>query len=244
MKSLSACAALVLSLGLSACGVSRTPVPQTPAEDLPRSLQPIPVQTFTPPPGAFVTINPDVPLGEGAVWRAEPALEPCRGPVGSSPARPVPADCLAEALREAGAPGPAVQASRWLSADGDPGWLTGWRREGPLAVAEVTRPFRANTNTEIALVPTSGAAIFPDDAPVVGFENDPVWSGFRAKHPNAFPVGPSALIASERHLTGWRLVYGAPLRDCRACDDLGRLMTAYDFDSRGVFTGRSLLSAQ
>lgn len=234
-------ALLALTLGLAACGsVRTTPVPQ---DDLPENRGYSAPAPFVAPPGAFVLLNADVPLGEAAVWSGGGlALEACRQPPGAGQASP--ASCLAQGMEASGASGPAVAAARWLSEAGDPGWLSGWRREGPIAIATVTRPFRANTNTETLLVPPMGEVVAVDDAPVLGFETDPNWSGFKAKNPNAFPVAPSELIASERHLTGWRLIYGAPLRDCRACADLGRMMTAYDFDSSGAYKGRSLLSAQ
>lgn len=233
-------AASVAVIALAGCAsVPMTPVPQ---DDLPRSLQPVEAVAFTPPPGAFVTINPEVLLGPAAVWTGAPILEGCRGAPALTSGQAKPADCLAEGMAAAGAAPAAAMAARWLSAeDGDPGYLAGWRQEGPVAVATVERPFRANANTETLLIPTSGPAIAIDAAPFAGFERDAHLSGFRARHPNAFPVAPSELILSERHLTGWRLTYGLPLRDCRACADLGRMLTTYDFDSQGVFTGRALI---
>ncbi len=240
MKNVSAPAAvLALAMGLSACAsVPATPVPQ---DDLPQSLQPHAPEVFTPPPGAFVLLNPEVPLGEAAVWSGSGSVaEACRAPAGSG--RTEPTSCLAESLKAAGAGSPAVSASEWLSTSGDPGYLSGWRREGPIGIAVVTRPLRANTNVETVLVPPTGAPFFIDEAPAVGFENNAVWSGFKAQNPNAFPVPPLELVASERHLLGWRLVYGVPLRDCRACEDVGRMLIAYDFDSSGGFKQRVPLS--
>lgn len=231
-------ACLALALGLSACGSIRaTPVPQ---DDLPGIRGPVAAAPFVAPPGALVLINPEIPLGEAAIWRPETsaALDLCRDSAAVGQASP--ADCLAEGMTAAGASWPAIEAARWLSASGDPGWLSGWRREGPVAIATVTRPFRANVNEETLIAPPTGEIVVIDDAPALGFEDDPNWSGFRARHPNAFPVTPSELVLSERHSTGWRMVYGVPLRDCRACADLGRLMVVYDFDSRGAFVGRSL----
>lgn len=168
------------------------------------------------------------------------AADACRAPEGSG--RTEPNLCLAEGLKAAGAAQPAVLAAEWLSTKGDPGYLSGWRREGSIGIATVTRPLRANTNTETLLVPPTGAALFIDEAPAIGFETDAIWTGFKAKRPDAFPVPPLELVASERHLLGWRLVYGVPLRDCRACEDAGRMLIAYDFDSSGGFKERRLLS--
>ncbi|MDD2867182.1 hypothetical protein [Neomegalonema sp.] len=236
---LASAAGLALALGLAACAsIPATPVPQ---DDLPESLRPYAPEVFVPPPGAFVLLNPDVPLGEAAVWRGSAsAADPCRAPAGSG--RTEPTTCLVEGLQAAGAASPAVAAARWLSTRGDPGYLSGWRREGPVGIATVTRPLRANTNVETVLVPPGGEALFIDEAPALGFETDAIWTGFKAKQPNAFPVPPFELVASERHLLGWRLAYGVPLRDCRACADAGRMLVAYDFDSSGRFKERRLLS--
>jgi hypothetical protein len=94
-------------------------------------------------------------LGPDAVWNGE-GLDGCRRNETQAALR----QCVSDRMRAAGvsAAGIAFAARGGV----DLGYVSGWRQAGPVGIAAVTYPFRANTNAGTALIPSEGDPILVD----------------------------------------------------------------------------------
>ena len=153
--------------------------------------------------------------------------------------------CFAAAMAAAGAPKAALDFTRRLDNEGYLQALapTG----GPVAVAHVSYPFRANENDAWLLVNGLPPLIDVDDPHYLSLDRLdalPAYAAIRAHYPNAdfWPDDRSA-GGLEISRDGREIIVGYLLRDlCHACAIVGRVRFGFDFAASGKFLGTRLVA--
>ena len=222
--------AALLALALTACDTPRsddaaTTPPAAPAEAAPASA------TATPEATAAAGDR----IGADAVWQGR--LDACRDGTGPLDA------CVLEAMRASGATPAAIAVAERLAAEGNPGYIEGWRETDGVGIASLVYPFRANTNTGLWLVGADGRAVDVDQdvLPKPVQARDDI-RAFLDAHPDVMPFAPARADGSEPLADGGvRLVFATPMRSCHACEDAGTLRVGYDFDAARHFTGQQVI---
>lgn len=155
--------------------------------------------------------------------------------------------CYVRLFKNAGAPDDAVD---FIKLTDEPGYLRKLKKVGPVDIAFVDFPFRANENHGIFLVNGAPEIINVDDLSEIAgamLEDDPGYKVLKRKYPDiALFMGDrfsDSSISAERLKTGklkftvaYRLTTG-----CRACQDAGVVSIAFYFDRKGTFMGRKLI---
>jgi len=149
------------------------------------------------------------------------------------------ADCFAEQMKTAGA---SAQALAFTHAIHDDGYMQGFRSLGPIAIAAVMYPFRANENNGLLIINGEPSPIDVDalnklpademkadtayEALLKVDSNAALWPGDRASSDDllalAFPDGSREIVA------GYRVQAG-----CHACAVLGQAFFAFNFNQTG-----------
>jgi hypothetical protein len=153
--------------------------------------------------------------------------------------------CFAAAMAKAGASPAALNFTRrldseaYLQALDDSG--------GPVAVAHVSYPFRANENDAWLLVNGAPALIDVDDRRYLAFaamRGTAAYVELHRRYPNvSFWPGDRGVAGPQVARGGREFVVGYLLRDqCHACATVGRVRFAFDFEAEGKFLGTRLIS--
>jgi hypothetical protein len=194
--------------------------------------------TYAPMAGGAGSAGEDQPLGSDAVWSGE-GVEACRA--GRS-ADAIDA-CLVAAMRRGGATAASIAFTQKLIAADNPGYVSAWKQVGPVGIATVTYPFRANTNQGTVLVPASGAPVDVDAYQLTAADKArPDYRAAQSTHSNAFPVPPGEVsIGKAPTAGGTRILVTTATADCHACAPNGSIVVAYDFDGDGRFLGAALV---
>lgn len=157
-------------------------------------------------------------------------------------------DCLIGQMGKAGAPQDAIGFTRELykQSAGEFGIMTGFQDEGPVAVAWITYPLRANTNYGLLLVNGQPPILNLEDLKLLDtksmqksfqfrdlknqFPKVDVWPGDRdgKTWPNS-QAGPNGGI---QFTVGYPLING-----CHACVRAGFAIFNWNFDAKGKFLG-------
>lgn len=184
-------------------------------------------------------------VGAAAVWQPGPGFmeqfhKECDGRTGTAFDA-----CFAAAMAKAGAAPAALAFTRrldneaYLAALGDTG--------GPIAVAHVCYPFRANENDAWFVVNGMPALIDVDDRQRLRL--DALHAALRYREiQRRFPQvsfwpGSRGAAGPEIRLGGQQFVVGYLLRNqCHACAVVGRVRFAFNFDHSGRFLGTRLIS--
>jgi len=234
-----AAALALFALTLAACDAAppaAAPVALAPAADTPAPTSP-----DMPPNIASgdlaAAADGDVVVSAASVWRGD--LSACRTGTASVD------DCLLSAMRAGGASPDALAASTRLIALGNPGHVSGWREVDGIGHAEITYPFRANTNQGLWLVDADGRAVDVDEnvLPAGAARLRADLEPFLDAHPDAMPFAPAQALGSEALPDGGlRLRFAVPMRTCHACEDVGTLELGYDFDQDRRYEGRSVIA--
>ncbi len=232
-----AAAFALFTLVLAACEApppSAVAAPATDAQAAPPVDAPSPP---TSPEDLAAAADGDVVVSAASVWHGD--LAACR-----TSAVPVD-DCLLSTMRDGGATPEALAASARLVALGNPGHVSGWREIDGVGIAEITYPFRANTNTGLWLVDVDGRAVDVDadvlPADAVRLRGD--LAPFLEAHPDALPFPPARMIGRDVLPDGGlRLRFDVPMRTCHACEDVGTLAQGYDFTAERRHEGRSVIA--
>jgi hypothetical protein len=185
------------------------------------------------------------PVTAAAVWRPDTGFAArfharCGGRGGAEFAA-----CFAGAMKEAGASPAALAFTGRL---GNEGYLEALAPStGPVAVAHVFYPFRANENAAWLLVNGTPAMIDIDDRhylPLSEMRRSPAYAAIRRRYPKvAFWPGERSAAGPDAAPNGLRFVVGYMLRDfCHACAVVGRVRFAFAFDRAGKFLGTRLVS--
>jgi hypothetical protein len=118
---------------------------------------------------------------------------------------------------------------------------------GPVAVARVVYPFRANENEAWLLVNGTPPLVDVDDRhnlPFPQMRGSAAYAEIQRHYPNVtFWPGDRGAAAPEVVRDGREIVVGYLLRDlCHACAIVGRVRYAFDFDADGKFLRARLVS--
>lgn len=181
------------------------------------------------------------PVGPKAVWEALMGVMGNLHDECGSKTVPDVTRCLPKFMRKSGASPQALAFTKRLKGEG---FLRRFDAAGPVGVAYVHYPFRANANDGVLLVNGRPDLVdVSDPALLKPLEKDPRVETVRVAEPEASlwatdPGGPTALMRGE----GRRFVFSFPLRTCHACENLAAARVAYDFDKDGKFLGVRLLS--
>lgn len=177
-------------------------------------------------------------LGPDAVWSGA-GLDVCRA---RGDARAV-ADCLVDQMRKGGASAASITFTQKQIAANDPGYVSAWKQAGPVGIATVTYPFRANTNEGTVLVPTAGDPIAVDAYELTAADKARAdYRAAQAEHPDAFPVPPGAVSTAKGPNGGVRILVTTQTAVCHACASAGTIIVGYDFDAAGHFLGAGLIA--
>jgi len=155
-------------------------------------------------------------------------------------------ECLIETMRSAHARAAADFSTRIRGE----GYIRNFRKVGPVDIAYVEYPFRANENNGILLVNGDPDLVDVDDLkalPKKDLANDPAYKSLLGKFPEAM------LFAGDRFntdtptvepLAGGGTIFIVPYRltKCRACPLLAVVRFGFDFDAEGKFHGIRYLS--
>ncbi|HEV2301988.1 MAG TPA: hypothetical protein VGR91_10510, partial [Stellaceae bacterium] len=186
---------------------------------------------------------------QAAVWRPPPGFiadfhglcERLRGAVF--------ADCFVRAMAKAGAPAAALAFARSRMGEA---YLEGLDEEGrgPVALAHVAYPFRANENSAWVFVNAIPDWIDVDDfasLPRAALAATAAYRAIRTRYPRVmlWPGG-RGRAGPEREASprgGVRFIVSYRLQDfCHACAIVGHARFAFAFDRRGKFLGARLLA--
>ena len=158
------------------------------------------------------------------------------------------AECFIDQMSKSGAPADAVSFTRMLyrQSDGQVGIMSDFHKVGPVDVARVMYPLRANDNYGLLLVNGDPKVLDVDDLKKLdraAMEQNPMNQAVKQKYPN-MDIWPG-----DRSGTTWpqvkplpdggqQVILGYPLiNGCHACAHVGLALFAWNFDSRGKFLG-------
>lgn len=185
------------------------------------------------------------PITAAAIYRPNPAfLDEVRTQCGSG------ADsfdtCFLKMLGKAGATKGAVDFARLID---EPGFMTKFKKVGPVDIAFTDLPFRANENSGVYLVNGTPKVVNIDDLSAITgpmLEKNPRYMALKKKYPDIglfMGERTSGSIRTARLKDGklqftvlYRLTTG-----CRACEDVGTARIGFYFDRKGTFEGRKLI---
>jgi hypothetical protein len=152
-------------------------------------------------------------------------------------------DCFAQQMKKANASAAAVAFSRQL---GEPGFVRDFKVAGPVDIAYVLYPYRANENQSCLIVNGDPATVDVDNHKLVSVETlkrnatyvtlakthkeISLWPGDRYETKT-----PDVEMATN---AGAHIVVNYRLREqCHACAVLGHAWFSFDFDPKGKFEG-------
>jgi len=189
------------------------------------------------------------PVGPAAIWpdaekKARQIVKEC-----SSKRAPDFGECFVSFMQKHGASSQAVSFAKLTD---NTGYLRAFRKVGPVDIAYVAYPFRANTNYGYLLV--------NGDPPMVDVDNlklqkeqlarDPAYAKLVQRFPNA-EVWPEDRFSTESPVAerlqdgGQRFIVVYRITDlCRACKELGKARFGFDFDTNGKFLRVRMLSSE
>lgn len=155
-------------------------------------------------------------------------------------------DCFINGMAKAGASSQAVAFTR----RNDGAYLREFRRVGPVDIAYVTNPFRANENDAIFLVNGTPATIDVDGQQLpnqTDLAKNSTYASLAKKYPqiSLWPgdrSGTGTPTVKDLPGGGWRFVVSYRLQNfCHACAVVGSAQFGFDFDQAGKFLGTRLL---
>ena len=159
-------------------------------------------------------------------------------------------DCFAAEMKEAGASPAAVEFSKQL---GEPGFVRDFRAAGPVDIAYVFYPYRANENQSWVIVNGMPPAIDVDNSKLVtiaarALTHNATYTGLAKSHPELSPW------PGDRYSTeipdvemgangGVHIIVNYRLREkCHSCAVLGHAWYSFEFDAKGIFAGARLMA--
>lgn len=161
-------------------------------------------------------------------------------------------ECFIAQMSKAGAPAGAVAFSQMLyqQSNGDVGILSGFNHVGPVDVAWIIYPLRANTNNGLLLVNGSPEIVNAEDLQKLDqndmkqspqfqdvlnqFPQAGVWPGDRDG--KTWPSTQSGPNGGLQFILGYPLING-----CHACAHAGFALFTWNFSAQGKFLGTSFL---
>jgi predicted secreted protein len=157
-------------------------------------------------------------------------------------------DCFAREMKKAKATPAAVEFSKQL---GEPGFVRDFKVAGPVDIAYVFYPYRANENQSCLIVNGNPALIDVDNHKLVGsgaLKSNATYLEMAKKH-KEISLWPGDRYGTETPdvemgvNAGAHLVVNYRLREqCHACEVLGHAWYTFDFDAKGKFEGAKLIA--
>ncbi len=158
------------------------------------------------------------------------------------------AECFIAQMSRAGAPVDAVNFTRgfYKESEGQTGIISALHEVGPVDVARIMYPLRANDNYGLLLVNGDPNILDVDDLAKLdrsSMEQNPSYQSVKGKYPNM------SLWPGDRSGTTWpqvkplqdggqQFILGYPLiNGCHACAHVGLALFAWNFDFTGKFLG-------
>lgn len=187
-------------------------------------------------------------IGADALWQpGMQGMQDIKEKCGSAPDFGA---CFAAQMQKEGA---SPQAVAFTKLTGNTGFMRDFRETGRVDVAYVNYPFRANENQGCLLVNGSPRTVDVDDTSIFS-KNDLLknsqYAGLAKKYPNVtifpgdrsgtnYPVAENLAGGGQRFVVSYRLLDG-----CHACERLGSVSYAFDFDAKGKFLGAKFQTLQ
>src|SRR5919205_3809106 len=177
-------------------------------------------------------------ISAAAEWR--PGMETFQSIMNRCMNAPNPDTCKVRALKESGASPAAITFSELT---GNDGFLRAFRKVGPVDVAYVLYPYRANENNGVLLVNGDPQVIDVDDHELVpkgDLKADPLYAALLQSNPGLL-VWPGDRFDTRYPATeelpggGQRFLVLYRLQTCHACARLGDATVAFDFDRTRKF---------
>ncbi len=209
------------------------------------------------PPSGTSQLPPQGPLmgriGQASVWHMPSTfLTDAHQACDNASQPPSFADCFINQMSKSGATPAAVAFTRMLQkqSDGDVGIMTGYNSVGPVDVAFVTYPLRANTNNGILFVNGTPKIVNGEDLKLLNqkaMEESPQFQNTKQQFPKVtvWPgdrdgtTWPNSAVGSDGSVS---FTLGYPLLDgCHACARAGFAEFNWDFGPNGKFLGTSFL---
>jgi hypothetical protein len=186
--------------------------------------------TYAPPAGGTPE-KVSAALGPEAVWSGA-GIDACRGKAAAQAVD----DCLIDHMRTGGASAGSIAFTQRLIAADSPGYVSGWKQAGPVGIATIAYPFRANTNEGSWLVPASGDPIDVDAYQLTpGDKARADYKAMIANNPDVFPVPPGDIALGKTPAGNLRVLVTTPTATCHACAPAASIVVGYDFDAAGHF---------
>jgi predicted secreted protein len=156
-------------------------------------------------------------------------------------------DCFAKEMKKAKASPAAVEFSKQL---GEPGFVRDFKVAGPVDIAYVFYPYRANENQSCLIVNGDPAVIDVDNHKLVGagalkYNATYVALSKNRKEVSLWPgdrYGTETPDVEMGAMAGAHIIVNYRLREqCHACAVLGHAWYSFDFDAKGKFLGAKLI---
>lgn len=157
-------------------------------------------------------------------------------------------DCFAAQMKKAKASPAAAEFSKQL---GEPGFLRDYKVAGPVDIAYVLYPYRANENQSCLIVNGQPARIDVDNHKLVGsgaLKYNATYETLARSHKDIslWPSDRYSIEVPDIEMgpgSGPRIVVNYRLREkCHACAVLGHAWYSFDFDTKGKFQGAKLMT--
>jgi len=196
---------------------------------------------------------PSSRISSAAVWQIPSTFRAgANKACDKAPQPPSFADCFINQMAKAGAPAEAVAFARELQkqSGGEVGIASGFEAVGPVDVAFITYPLRANTNYGLVFVNGTPRIIDAEDLKLLdqtSMQQSPQFQNTKAQFPNLnlWPGdrdGTTWPNASNNSEGGVSFTLGYPLRNgCHACANAGFAEFNWKFDPSGKFLGTSFM---
>src|SRR6202140_3397356 len=159
-------------------------------------------------------------------------------------------DCFATEMKKAGASAAAVEFSKQL---GEPGFVRDFKVAGPVDIAYVLYPYRANENQSWLIVNGTPPVVDVDNSKLVmiaarALKNNATYTALARAHPDASPW-PGDRYSTETPDVemgangGVHIIVNYRLREkCHSCAVLGHAWYSFEFDAKGIFAGARLMA--
>lgn len=158
--------------------------------------------------------------------------------------------CFIRSMQKYGAPREAVVFTKSI---GNLGYMQALQKHGPVDVAYVKYPFRANENQAFLLVNGTPPLIDVDDMGLLSAEklkDDARFRRIRQQFPAVglwpgdrfeaeYPLSENTPGGGQRFIVRYRLLNG-----CRACELIGYVRYAFEFDRTARFLGTKYLGVE
>jgi hypothetical protein len=205
-------------------------------------------------PAAAAPPAPELPakIGTSAVWQFPPEFITGTHAACDKSAPSGFAECLIGQMAKAGASADAVTFTRELykQSHGDVGIMTGFQPVGPVDIAWITYPLRANTNNGLLLVNGHPQIVNVEDLKLLdkkAMEQSPQFKDLKYQFPNVdlwpgdrdgktWPNSQTGPNGITQFVASYPLING-----CHACARAGFAMFTWNFNAQGKFQGTTFV---